>query len=109
MIATALAADDLDAALDAGLLASEGCPRCTEACTRSLLEARDARRFALASRERFRARQARLAQRQQQRLQKRMQARGVPAGGAVASFSLPAAAAAALARAKERAGGRGNA
>jgi hypothetical protein len=107
-IARLLAADDLDAAIEAGLLACDGCPGCTEACTRSLLAARDGRRFALASRDRFRAREARLARRRQQRLEKRMQARGAPSGpgqpdGAATPSPLPTAAAAALARAKERA------
>ncbi len=104
-----LAADDLDAAIEAGLLACDGCPGCTGACTQSLLAARDERRFALASRDRFRAREARLAQRRQQRLEKRMQARGASSAdgkqpdGAATPPPLPTAAAAALARAKERA------
>lgn len=108
-IAIALAGDDLDAAIEAGLLASEGCPGCTEACTRSLMVARDARRFALASRERFRAREARLARRQQERLARRTPMRSAPVDGPAAVPPLPAAAAAALARARERAAGRGKA
>lgn len=108
-IATALARDDLDAALEAGLLASEGCPGCTQTCTRSLLAARDARRFALASRDRYRAREARLALRQQERLARRTPTRSPSGDGLVAPPPLPAAAAAALARAKDRAAGRGKA
>lgn len=105
-IASLLATDDLDAAIDAGLLACDACPGCTEACTQSLLAARDARRFALASRERYRGREARLARRQMERRERRMPARSTPADGQ-APPPLPAAAAAALARAKERAAGRG--
>ena len=103
-----LAADDLDAAINAGLLACDACPDCSADCTQSLLAARDARRFALASRDRFRAREARLARRKQERLARRMPALSAPTEGPAAPPPLPAAAAAALARAKERAAGRGS-
>lgn len=107
-IALFLAADDLDAAIDAGLLACDGCPDCSADCTQSLLAARDARRFALASRDRYRAREARLARRQQERLARRMPTPSAQVEGPAAPPPLPAAAAAALARAKERAAGRGS-
>jgi hypothetical protein len=107
-IALLLAGDDLDAAIEAGLLACEGCPDCTADCTQSLLAARDARRFALASRERHRAREARLARRKQERLARRMPLPRASSEGPAAPPPLPAAAAAALARAKERAAGRGS-
>lgn len=106
-IANLLATDDVDAAIDAGLLACAPCPGCTAACTQSLLAARDARRFALASRERYRAREARLTRRQMARRERRMPARITPADAPAPPPPLPAAAAAALARAKERAAGRG--
>ena len=51
-----LALDDVDAAIDAGLLMAEGCAGCSTGCTLALLAARDARRAALLARERFRAR-----------------------------------------------------
>jgi len=106
-IARLLAGDDLDAALEAGLLACEGCPDCSTNCTQLLLATRDARRFALASRERHRAREARLARRKQERLARRMPLPSASSEGPAAP-PLPAAAAAALARAKERAAGRGS-
>jgi hypothetical protein len=71
-IAEVLAHDDLDRAMTAGLLECEPCEGCTPACRASLLAARDSRRFALAARERFRSREARLARRQAER-------RGAPA------------------------------
>ncbi len=106
-IASALADEDLDRAIDAGLLDADACPRCTPACTATLMVAREARIAALAARERFRAREARLTRRQHERNERR---------GATTSASqstndgpppaLPPAAAAALARAKARAAGR---
>ena len=62
-LAAAVAVDDLDAAIEQGLLAFEAPATCCAACAPrvvSVLAARDARRHALAARERFRARQARL-------------------------------------------------
>jgi len=101
-IIAALASDDLDAAMDAGLLDSDGCASCSPACRVVLHEARDSRRAALAARERFRARQARLARRQQERLLRHEAA--TPKSGAL-SPQLPPAAAAALARARAKAAG----
>ena len=99
-LVAALQVDDVDGALDGGLLATEGCPSCTPVCTAQLLQARDARRFALDARERFRARQRRLSERAAQRDATR---RPKPAAGAAA---LPPAAAAVLARALAKAGKR---
>jgi hypothetical protein len=99
----ALVEDDLDGAIQSGLLADHVCDGCTPACTAMLLDRRNARQFALAARERFRAREARLARRQQERTARRSTA---PAIGTVAAPALPAAAAAALARAKAKAAGR---
>jgi hypothetical protein len=102
-IAAALAEDDLDRALT---LDSVPCPRCSVECRHRVEEARDARVRALAARERYRARQARL----QRRAQERATARAISAAptGAVqeAKPGLPSAAAAALARAKARAAER---
>jgi len=103
-IVAALALDDLDGAIDAGLLAMDACPSCAPACAGALAAARDGRRGALAARDRFRARQARLLRRRQERL-----ARRAPVDDAVPSpqASLPPAAAAALRRALAKASGRG--
>lgn len=96
-VAAALLEDNLDAAFDAGLLEATPCLSCTAPCTARLLEARDDRRRALAARDRYRARTARLAQRTEQRKASRAEAQARPA-------ALPPAAAAALARALARAG-----
>jgi hypothetical protein len=108
-IVAALVVDDLDAALDAGLLASPTCPSCAPDCTAVLVGMQDARRVALAARERFRARAARLARRQQERAMRRTGAAPEPVSGAhtAPNAPLPAAAAAALARAKAKAAGQG--
>ena len=53
-----LAIDDLDAAMEHGLLDALPCPGCDAACNVRLIEARDARHSALAARERHRARAA---------------------------------------------------
>lgn len=102
-VMAALLEDDLDGAMQAGLLTDDVCAGCTPACAAMLLERRALRRAALAARERFRARQARLARRRQERVARRTTA---PAGGTAATPALPAAAAAALARAKAKAAGR---
>jgi hypothetical protein len=101
-IVAALAEDDLDTAIDTGLLESDGCTSWSPSCRVLLLDARDARRAALAARERFRTREARLARRQQERHSHRDQA---PSQPATPVPSLPPAAAAALARARARAAG----
>ena len=107
-IANALAVDDLDQALDAGLLDIEPCPACTAECGASVIAARDARRVALAARERYRARAARLQRIAAERDARRAARTAPPApvGGQPSRPTLPPAAAAALARAKARAAGR---
>jgi outer membrane receptor protein involved in Fe transport len=52
---------------DMRLLEAQPCPSCATDCNARLLEARDARRFALAARARFRARDERLARRKADR------------------------------------------
>jgi len=101
-IVAALACDDLDAAIDAGLLEGDGCANCSPACRAVLREARESRRAALAARERFRARQARLARRQLERL---LRCEAATQQSGAMSPSLPPAAAAALARARAKAAG----
>ena len=96
-------ADDLDLAISLGLLSfkapANGCDHCA-ARIAVLVAARDARLRALAARERYRARQARLAERAEARARKRA---GAAPEASVDVTSLPSGAAAVLARAKARA------
>lgn len=92
----ALQEDDLDAALALGLLEATACLTCTPECSAHLLTARDARRFALAARERYRSRAVRLARIKAERDAAR---RPPPAPAATQAPALPSAAADALARA----------
>ncbi|WP_407910035.1 hypothetical protein [Lysobacter claricitrinus] len=98
-----LRVDDVDRAIAAGLLDIDACAGCAPTCTAALLSARDDRRFALAARERFRAREQRLAR----RAAEREAARTTPpaASATTAKPTLPPAAAAALQRALARAKG----
>ncbi|MEP6632705.1 MAG: hypothetical protein ABJA62_00695 [Luteimonas sp.] len=105
----ALAADDVDAAIELGLLrfkpsvamSENACTLCRAALTRVIVE-RDARRTALAARERYRLRQARLTRLAEERAASRVQP---TVANAASKPSLPPAAAAALARAKAKAAG----
>lgn len=100
----ALRDDDVDAAIERGLLDAVPCADCAPGCNERLLAARDARRFALAARERHRQRAERLQRRAAEREARRAPpAEQAPAGSRPA---LPAAAAAALARAKAKAAAR---
>jgi len=98
-ILAALREDDFDAAIESGLFEVQPCPHCAASCSALLASARDERQRALAARERFRAREARLARRAAERDAARGSAAKQPS-------SLPPAAAAALARAKAKASGR---
>ncbi|UHQ18561.1 hypothetical protein LVB87_10120 [Lysobacter sp. KIS68-7] len=98
-IVAALRVDDLDGAIDAGLLDAIECSACTPACRAALAHAREERHNALAARERFRDRTLRLARRQRERDAKRAPLQAT----ATSAPALPPAAAAALARAKARA------
>jgi hypothetical protein len=102
-LVAAVADGDLDAAMGLGLIDSRACPSCSAACTAALLGVRDDRQRALAARERFRAREARLAQRRRERDLRRVT--GPAASSIAATPALPPAAAAALARAKARVAG----
>ena len=102
-IAAAVAADDIDQAIELGLLDHAACANCAPQCAERVRHARDARLSALAARERYRARQARLQRRAEALLAKRSAA--APETTAKAA-GLPTAAAAALDRAKARAAGR---
>ena len=96
-------ADEIDAALRAGLMAFAPCPVCDSVQAATLLAAQQRLHNAWAARERYRARNARLALRAAEREAKRKQE--VPEKRS----ALPAAAAAILARAKTRAAERGKA
>ena len=96
---TVLHEDDLDAALQRGLLDAHPCPGCDANCNARLIEARDGRRVALAARERHHARAARLLRRKTER----EAARTPPATIVNATPALPSGAADALARALAKA------
>lgn len=104
-IASALAEDDLDRAIETGLFEAAPCAGCDDACNARVMTARDTRLAALAARERYRARQARLQRRMEERAAARIAAAPAPATPE-ATPALPSAAAAALARAKARAAER---
>ncbi|WP_374247504.1 hypothetical protein [Thermomonas sp.] len=104
----ALRDDDLDAALTLGLLEAQPCPCCVPECNRLLAAARDARRLALAARQRHHARAARLARIKAEREAARHPA-PAPASAPTAQQAtpaLPTAAADALARALAKAKAR---
>ena len=96
-------ADEIDAALRAGLMAFAPGPVCDSVQAATLLAAQQRLHNAWAARERYRARNARLALRAAEREAKGRQE--VPEK----RNALPAAAAAILARAKARAAERGKA
>ena len=104
-VIAALAEDDLDGAIESGLLAEIRCDACTPDCQARLRDARMQRMDALAARERYRARAARLLSRAQERATRR----GTTPTSArpEARPPLPSAAAAALARARAKAAERG--
>lgn len=103
-LAEAVAEHDLDRAIEIGLLtfdpAPHHCDRCRDTVAR-IAAARDDRLRALAARERYRARQARLAERADARARKRAGA-AVRTSAVAATSTLPPAVAAALARAKAK-------
>jgi hypothetical protein len=92
-------ADDLDAALAAGLMDCR--PAGNDAALLPLQEAQQRLQLAWDARERYRARTARLARRAAER-----EARRAPPPAADAKPALPPTAAAILARAKARAAGK---
>lgn len=111
-VLAALVEDDLDRAIESGLLTAVACAGCGVDCAMTLAAARDARLQALAARERYRVRNARL----QRRAAERAAQRAMPAPTATTATqatdiaaprpALPSAAAAALARAKAKAAER---
>ena len=100
-LARLLEADEVDAALHAGLMAYMPCPLCDTLQVTTLLAAQQRLQAAWAARERYRLRNARLAQRAAERDARRKQE--FPEKRS----ALPPAAAAILARAKARAAERG--
>lgn len=103
-LADAVVADDIDRAIALGLLdfaaPIAACAGCTTRIE-TIVRARDARLRALAARERYRARQMRLAERVELRAHRRTAA--VTTVSVAAAPMLPTAAALALARAKAKA------
>ncbi len=93
--------DDLDGALDAGLMDCDPVVAADPESGAAILAAQRRCAAAWAARDRYRARVARLSRREAERAARRMSA---PA--TTASSGLPPAAAAALARAKARALGK---
>jgi len=105
----ALVADDLDCAIELGLLTNSGCAGCSDVCSQTMTATREARLRALAARERFRARETRLQRRADDRANKRItHPETTVSNAAEAKPALPSAAAAALARAKAKAAERGS-
>ncbi|MET0655818.1 MAG: hypothetical protein ABWX88_04930 [Pseudoxanthomonas sp.] len=96
-----LQVDDVDGAIEAGLMLFVPCPACDTVPTTRLLQAQRKLREAWAARDRYRARDARLARRAAEREARR----AVPPEQR--KSSLPPAAAAILARAKAKAAERG--
>jgi succinate dehydrogenase/fumarate reductase flavoprotein subunit len=116
-IATALAHDDLDRAITLGLIAGDAaveplsCASCSDDCRARLQAARTERMQALAARDRYRIRNARIERRARERAEHR--AAAMPFTASVATdapapvaTALPSAAAAALARARAKAAAR---
>ncbi|WP_246191675.1 hypothetical protein [Pseudoxanthomonas gei] len=96
-----LAADELDAALEAGLMAFVPCPACDAGAAAELQEAQRKIADAWAARDRYRARNTRL-----ERLESEREARRARSQVATRT-ALPAAVTAVLERAKARAAERG--
>jgi hypothetical protein len=72
LVQAALAEDDLDRAMELGLVEDAvACQACSAACRASLLDARSERQRALAARERFRARTSRLERLERERALRR--------------------------------------
>jgi hypothetical protein len=100
-----LQADDVDAAIEAGLMDFAPCPACDRVLATQLIEAQRKLLIAWAARDRYRARNARLAERAAERAAKR--AAPTAESPAEKKSALPPAAAAILARAKAKAAERG--
>ncbi|GAB3345173.1 hypothetical protein GCM10027359_28440 [Marilutibacter aestuarii] len=104
-VSAALAVDDLDMAIERGLVDVDACQACAPGCRQRLLDAKAGRLAAWAARERHRLREARLRRLADARTAPR--ATPPPPGGEGHRPPLPDAAAAALARARARAAARG--
>lgn len=100
-LAEYLQTDDVDAAIEAGLMGFVPCPACDRVLVTQLVGAQRKLQSAWAARDRYRARNARLAKRAAERDARRA------APAAEKKSALPPAAAAILARAKAKAAERG--
>ena len=105
-LADYLRVDDVDAAIEAGLMDFVPCPSCDPLLAAQLAEVQRRLLTAWAARDRYRARNARLAKRTAERAAKRA-ASTAEAPTAERKSALPPAAAAILARAKAKAAERG--
>ncbi|GAA3922518.1 hypothetical protein [Luteimonas lutimaris] len=110
-LAALLRDDDVDTAIEAGLMEFVPCPRCAGAGAGAIVDdcalvsaAQQRLRTAWDARERYRARTARLQRRAAERAERR--AAPLAAAHGPRKPALPPAAAAALARAKARAAGK---
>lgn len=93
--------DEVDAAIDTGLMDFAPCPACDPAVASIILGAQRRLAFAWAARDRYRAREARL-----QRIAAERAARRAPPPQAAKPSALPPTAAAILERAKAKAAQR---
>ncbi|MCH6485231.1 hypothetical protein MMG85_16890 [Pseudoxanthomonas sp. LH2527] len=100
-----LVADDIDAAIAAGLMAFQPCT-CAGDDTVLVMQARQRLRIAWDARERYRQRQVRLARRAAEREARRLKVAEATGATAAARPALPTGAAAILARAKAKAAER---
>ena len=100
-----LAADDLDAAIDAGLMAFQPCP-CAGDDAGLVMQAQERLRTAWNARQRYRQRQARLGKRAAERDARRLKAPDPEVVAVDTRPPLPTGAAAILARAKAKAAER---
>jgi len=105
VVMMALLDDDFDRAIESGLLTPIRCDACTPDCQARLNAARARRSSALAARERYRARTARMQLRAHERATRR--ATTPATAQPETKQALPPSAAAALARAKAKAAERG--
>ena len=96
---------DVDAAIDAGLMAFLPCD-CADDRVNVVMQAQQRLRTAWDARERYRQRDARLARRAAEREARRLKVTGVVESAQPSRPALPAGAAAILARAKAKAAER---
>jgi hypothetical protein len=111
-LAASLRADDIDAAIESGLMAFSPCADCARDpavadAIDAIAHAQTRLRAAWAARDRYRAREARIARRERERTERRRAgAVAAPQGPAAPRPPLPAAVASVRARATAKAAGQ---